>query len=98
MTYICLYDNMQHMNNTLARTTVTLPQTLLRTAKIVALHKNKPLSRLITEALEEKLLPQKKVSTQNPMELLGKYKLGINKIYEKRSELYEEHIKRKMGF
>ena len=71
----------------LARTTITLPENLLRTAKIAAVHKNKPLSRLITEALEEMLNPS----------LLGKYSLGIkSKLHRK--DLYAEHIKHKMAY
>ena len=84
--------------NTLARTTITLPEHLLRTAKIAALHKNKPLSKLITEALEEKLIPKKRnLSIKSPAMILGKYSLGI-KSKLRRKDLYAEHIKHKMSY
>jgi hypothetical protein len=89
---------MQDMNNTLARTTITLPQTLLRTAKIIAVHQNKALSLIISEALEEKLMPNKRnLPKRNPMMLLGKYSLGI-KSRLRRKDLYAEHIKHKMSY
>lgn len=84
--------------NTLARTTITLPEYLLRTAKITAAYQNKALSLIIREALEEKLTPNKKnLPKINPMTLLGKYSLGI-KSKLRRKDLYAEHIKHKMSY
>lgn len=82
----------------LTRTTITLPEEILKTAKLIALHQKKSLGRIIEEALEDKITPKKRVLLGDPMKLLGKYNLGIGKIYKSRSDLYEEHIRRKMGY
>lgn len=80
------------------RTTITLPDHLLQTAKISAVKQRKPLSAVIEEALEEKLHMSPQIKpTEDPMKLAGKYHLGIKKLYTKRSELYDDHLKRKMG-
>jgi len=80
------------------RTTITLPEQLLQTARHRAVNQRKPLSVVIEEALEEKLLQKKEQKVKDPMSVLGVFSLGAGKIYEKRSELYDEHIRRKMGF
>ena len=81
----------------LARTTITLPEETMHTAKLIALHQKKSLSRIINEALEDKITPKRRVLLRDPMELLGIYNLGIGKVYKSRSDLYEEHVRRKMG-
>ena len=43
----------------LLRTTITLPENLLRLAKVVSAQENKTLSQLIREALEKVFLAQK---------------------------------------
>ena len=82
----------------LARTTITLPEEILKTAKLIALHKKTSLGKIIEDALTDKITPKKRVLLGNPMKLLGKYNLGAGKIYKNRSDLYEEHIRRKMGY
>lgn len=47
------------MNN-LLRTTITLPEELLRLAKIVSAQEDKTLSQLVREALEKAFLTKKK--------------------------------------
>lgn len=80
---------------TKVRTTIILPEELLKNAKFTAVHEGKPLSKIIREALEDRLMSKNKLPTQDPMKLLGKYSLGIKKLYNKRSDLYEEHLKDK---
>lgn len=82
------------------RTTITLPDQLLQTARLAAVNQRIPLSMVIEKALEEKLLQKKeqKRIAEDPMKFIGVYKLGTKKIYTKRSELYDAHIRRKMGF
>lgn len=82
----------------LVKTTVTIPEDILQAAKLQAVREKTTLSSLIREALRGKVASRKKRKVKDPMKLLGKYSLGIKKIYNKRSDLYHEHIKRKMGF
>lgn len=84
------------MNN-LVKTTITLPEDLLQTAKLVALQERKTLSALMREAVNDRVYKPKMRAEKKPMRFMGVYKLGIKKIYNKRSDLYDEHLKRKMG-
>lgn len=79
------------------RTTITLPEELLKAAKIAAVHERKSLSAVITEALEEKLAQQqeKGLPTRDPMTLLGKYSLGI-KSKLRRKDLYADYLRHKV--
>ncbi len=82
----------------LVKTTLTIPEELLQQAKITAIKENTTLSQLVREGLFERVqLKRSPSKSKDPMRLLGKFSLGINKIYNKRSDLYDEHIKRKMG-
>lgn len=81
----------------LIRTTVVIPEDMLRAAKLFAIAENKTVSDLIRDGLRARLrgIDEKKI--EDPMSLLGKFSLGATKIYKKRSDLYAEHTKRKMG-
>lgn len=81
----------------LIRTTVVIPEDLLRTAKLFAILENKTVSDLIRDGLRDRLRGKEEKKTEDPMSLLGTFSLGAKKIYKKRSNLYAEHIKRKMG-
>ena len=83
----------------LVKTTVTIPEDILQAAKFTAFNEKTTLSSLIREALKKRIYGGKSSSIKkNPIKLLGKFKLGATKIYNKRSDLYEEHLRRKMGF
>ena len=83
----------------LVKTTIMLPEELLQMAKYTAVREKTTVSGLIKTSLEQRLNGRiKKKQVKDPMSSLGKLRLGINKIYNKRSDLYEEHIRRKMGF
>lgn len=81
----------------LVKTTVTIPENILQRAKIVALREKTTLSKIIREALEEKVSRKRGRIVKDPMKLLGTFSIGIKNIYNKRSDLYEEHLRRKMG-
>lgn len=81
----------------LIKTTITIPENILNKAKLLALKEKITLSRVIREALEEKVEKRRGRKVKDPMELLGTLSIGINKIYNKRSDLYDEHLRRKMG-
>lgn len=84
---------------TVVRTTITLPDELLRQAKLQAVREKTTVSSLVRYALQARLFRKKagKLS-KKPRVWIGKYRLGITKLYNKRSDLYEDHIRRKMGF
>ena len=82
--------------DTLVKTTITLPEQLLQQAKLAAIRGKTSVSRIMRDALQKRVAtPIKRV--KDPMKLLGKFRLGINKIYTKRSDLYDDYLKRKMG-
>lgn len=82
----------------LVKTTVTIPEETLLLIKYLALQRGTSVSEIFREALREKVnLPKKEAKRKDPMSHLGVFSLGIDKIYNKRSDLYDEHIKRKMG-
>lgn len=83
----------------MVKTTIILPEDLLQQAKVKAIHEKKTLSQLVSEGLETRLTAEKQTrkAPADPMKTLGKLKLGITKVYEHRSELYDDHLKRKMG-
>lgn len=82
----------------LVRTTIALPEETLRLSKIIALEEKRTLNEVIREALETRLYGKRKKAVAEPQKLLGQFSLGIGKIFRKRSEIYEEHLKRKLAF
>lgn len=83
------------------KTTLTFPENLMHRAKIRAVQEKITVSELIREGLEARIsqpLTTKKIKKKDPMSFLGAFSIGIKKIYNKRSDLYEEHLKRKMGY
>lgn len=85
----------------LVKTTVTVPEDLLRIAKLTALQEKTNLSSIIREGLQIRLsqrdFPKKSIKKKDPLRYLGVFKLGIKIPYKHRSDLYEEHTRRKMG-
>lgn len=82
----------------LVKTTVTIPEETLLLIKYLALQRGTSVSEIFREALREKVnLPKKAAKKKDPMRLLGKLSIGIDKIYNKRSDLYDDYIRRKMG-
>ena len=85
---------------TLVKTTITLPEDLLQQAKIRAIHKNVTLSQLIRNGLAKEIgitTKAKPTPAKDPLRHLGVFKLGIKSVYTKRSEIYDDHLKRNMG-
>lgn len=78
------------------KTTITIPAFLMQQTKQRALEEQTNVSQFIRDALVEKIRKSTK-KTVNPLKTLGKFHLGIRKLYNKRSDLYEEHLQRKMG-
>jgi len=84
------------MQTQMVRTTVTMPQALLNDIKHEAVEQKKTVSKIIVD----KLTRAKKtldIPVQNPLEMLGKYKLGIKSKF-RREDMYEEYLKHKVSF
>lgn len=82
----------------LARTTITLPEDLLYQLKIKSITENSSVSHLIVDVVKKSLYQTTTIKAKKePLETLGKFKLGAKKIYSNRDELYKNQIKRKMG-
>ena len=83
------------MNN-LVRTTITLPQDLLKEAKLRTIEENKNLSLLIREVLVKELRGINQVCLKKAMPKLGKYNLGISAKFS-RKEIYADYFKEKLS-
>lgn len=82
----------------LVRTSVLIPEDLLQMAKLKAVKEKTTVSDMIRNVLHDQVHGKNAVAKKkDPMKSLGKFSLGITKIYNKRSDLYDEHIRRKMG-
>jgi len=83
----------------LVKTTITIPEDLLQQAKLTAVKEKITLSDTIRQALAVRIYGKtKQRDVKNPMKLAGKYKIGIKKIYHKRSDLYDKHFIGKLGY
>jgi len=82
----------------MVKTTITIPEDILEKAKLMAVREKISLSKIMRDALQEKVARKRGRKVKDPMKLLGTFSIGIKKIYNKRSDLYDEHIRRKMGF
>ncbi len=80
------------------RTTITIPEELYMKTRLEAARKGKSVSGLITQTLSIHINGVKKQKKGNPVSVLGSLKLGGKEPYKHRSELYEEHLKRKIGY
>lgn len=85
---IYVYMYISFMTN-LVKTTINIPADLLEEAKQYALQNKTSLSKLITLGLKNSIKELNKYQEVDPMTTLGKYRIGIKNIYNKRSELYE---------
>ena len=77
--------------DSLIRTTISLPAPLYKQAKLLAAANNKSFSQLIVYLLKMGLTikPQPKQKQRNLVAVFGPFKLGSKKIYQHRSELYQ---------
>lgn len=82
----------------LVKTTVTIPEDILKRAKLVAIQEKTTLSEILRDALKKRVYGYTRTTKKDPLKFMGVFSLGIKKIYDKRSDLYEEHLKRKMGY
>lgn len=82
------------------KTTLVLPEDQLRQAKIKAIEEKTTVSKYVSQLLREKLQspPSLHQKDLDPMKTLGKLKLGRTSETYRRSEMYEEYLKRKMGY
>ncbi|MBI5620538.1 hypothetical protein HY949_02050 [Candidatus Gottesmanbacteria bacterium] len=81
------------------RTTLLLPEDLLQMAKMVAVQQKTTVSAMVREGLGQRIDDQSHTTREKePIHRLGVFKIGIKKAYGKRSDLYEEHLRRKMGY
>ena len=83
------------------KTTIMLPEKILREAKIAAINERTTLSNIIASGIELRLGKPSKIKKsgqkKDPLRFLGAFSIGIKNPYKHRSDLYDEHIKRKMG-
>jgi hypothetical protein len=82
----------------LIRKTITVPENIYTQTKIVASSEDMSFSAYVSDVLEKSIKGyQVDLDTKNPSETLGTLSLGATKPYKKRSDIYDEHINRKMG-
>lgn len=68
-------------------------------AKIVAVQQKTTVSAMVRDTLDRHLSGAVTTpSRKDPMKSLGTFSIGIKKVYNKRSDLYEDHLRRKMGY
>lgn len=79
----------------LVKTTVTLPEEIFRLAKITALQEKTTLSKLIREALDQRLYKTGRTN-KKPIEYLGKYTLGVKSKLHKQG-IYDDFLKHKVS-
>ena len=72
----------------IVKTTLNIPLDVLQKAKMLSIDEKKTLSRVVTEALEKKVGIKKLKISKNPLSTLGKLRIGVNKVYNKRSDIY----------
>ena len=84
----------------MVKTTITIPDDLLQEVKLTAVSERTTLSNIFREgaALRIGRIQSKTKPKKNPMRFAGVVKGGIDKIYHKRSDLYDEHLRRKMDY
>ena len=82
----------------LVRTTITVPEPIYNQARMLATSRGESFSSFIAGILNQRIKGKKKrEKVKNPLSTLGKYSLGDSAPYKNRGELYDEHLKRKMG-
>lgn len=83
----------------MVKTTLLLPEDLLQMAKIAAVQQKTTVSAMVRDTLDRHLSGAVTTpSRKDPMKSLGTFSIGIKKVYNKRSDLYEDHLRRKMGY
>jgi len=83
----------------MVKTTITVPEDLFQEIKLTAVAEKTTLSNIFREGAALRIgrkLGKTKLG-KNPMRFAGILRGGIDKIYHKRSDLYDEHLRRKMG-
>lgn len=80
----------------LIRTTVTLPEILIDEAKHYALAQKTSLSQLMREGLAERIKSNLKTNQKSLLSVAGSLNLKGKRPLT-RSELYEDHLKQKIG-
>jgi hypothetical protein len=84
----------------MVKTTIVLPEDQLQQAKLKAVAEKKTLSSLIRQGLDLVLSASKKPKKADidPMQTLGKLRLGSKDERYHRSEMYDDYLKRKVGY
>lgn len=83
----------------LIRTTITIPEDIYKQAKIKASLLRESFSAYVVESLQERLSlvrTREKTKRVDPKKTLGVFSIGVKKIL-KRSEIYAQYLKRKLG-
>lgn len=80
------------------KTTIVIPEDVLQQLKITAVLNKTTVSKLLVNSYKQltAFTPRKK-PTKDPLSVLGKYRLKTKKL-PTRAEMYDEYLKRKMGF
>ncbi|OGM20981.1 hypothetical protein A2714_02270 [Candidatus Woesebacteria bacterium RIFCSPHIGHO2_01_FULL_38_9] len=72
----------------IVKTTLNIPEDILQKAKLLSVEEKKTLSKIITESLEQRIGIKKRKIPKSPLSTLGKLRIGVDKIYKKRSDIY----------
>lgn len=82
----------------LIRTTITLPDDLFNQLKMKSATEDTSVSGLIARLLRKNFYQINREKTnKEPLTSLGKFSLGVKKIYKNRDKLYEKHLQGKLG-
>ena len=76
----------------LIRTSITIPEDIYQSARMIAAAKRISVSKLIAMILTHEIHDGHDTAGKDPFALLGKYKLGLRKAYESRSDMYDKHL------
>lgn len=79
------------------KTTITLPVNLMTQLKYYAVNQNLNMSEIIRASIQEKL-GIKKNTNRSLLDLVGSIKPNKKYTLVSRDEMYDEHLKQKIGF
>jgi predicted CopG family antitoxin len=81
----------------LIRTSITIPEDVYASARVLAAQQGESVSKFITRILTKRIYQRQNASAKSdPLQILGKYSFGKKKPYQKRSDIYDENIKHKL--
>ena len=81
----------------LIRATITIPEDIYTQARIVAAYNKTSFSQFVSNTLKSGINIQSTNITKDPFRLAGSLHLGVNKSIH-RNEIYDDRLRKKMGY